>query len=1851
MESPKADVLLERLREYVKEQGGELAPGWHVEVKTRNSGTSAGTSDAYYFNPAGQRFRSRQEIMRHLELAAQQSKKVTREAAVANAKATAEQLGKQLPISLDNGVTVVRLGRIDDRPNYHSQTQLWPMGYQATWQDAAAGTFHCDILDGGGEGPLFAVSLVPPQAEQPAHSLTRARDIDTVWAELSDIQQAGLDAALASKSKSRKNKPAQAAPGPAASQADASAHGPHPEANGVAEVSSGLPNQDTASEADAAHGPGEGSNVDANGHLASEETQAANRQMPSGTSSISKSQKSDTAPQEATASDTGDRANGNHPEADEETSAEAEQVNEATVAKRQLLVKAAPLAGIWGLERFGLADVTVLKLMEALPGVEEHCTDYQYVEQRQGWDAEQRRLKKELEKHDKQAAKASRGLEKKGAKLLSLEASAQAKATQAEARLEAKAAAKRKRQEEKQAEKAQLKRAKKEQSQSKEPADKGPAQPEADAAAKAAKAPSSAEPKPKQRRKSGMDKSEKDIQHVLYKVIGQVERAYKREQEKAAAKAEKDAAKAQRHREREEQRQAKHASADHSKPKKESAFEAAAQQAAVAVLATDVEDSQLPGAAMQPPAADPVGKGLLTPQQISGVIEIREFMARFVDQVPHLDDLEAAFADPTHSQQHMQLLTELHEPLLELVVAEAFEAAIDVAGQENLDIRLHEMRYAMPPCNKGDSWPEVVRRYFALAATAALVKSTEASGGLDTALGALVGATPLSFLGPFAVLQSLTAGAHTGEPSEAGAARLPLGASKTAPEASQVKQDAVALAAAEQMLAACGGAAVPTDAEQKQAIITCRRMLLELASIKGPKIEGGHASARSLSFDGQSAAAAAKSGVPIDLITVAARVDAGVYSCSNGGIDAFAADVQSVCDLFRAASRRSNSTFAGELNTKNASAMADLVSFSMDKLLSQHHGLAVPDQAPTPGKKLKKGSSAESSPGMSSEPGSSNENNVNIVEDLARPFAPWEGCCVCWEDEDRKHILLCDKCDAEYHTYCLDPPLEDVPEGEWFCPRCKSELDLDSSNEPMHSSLVPTRLMKQEDCYRSLAAALRQQEYHELTAGQRVQIAVLLCSLATLAAVTRSQLTDAEDSKKEMRKEQLALKAKLKREEKERAAAAAADAAEAQSAPAAEGKEAAEKAAKKLEGNARTRAKQEADAAADLQRDLARIEELTVEIRKCSLRRDMLGFDRHWNRYWLLEGSCPEAVTSDDTPAPAWVYVERCVAPPGQGQGHLRGSSNSEDEELPLGQLAQRDDPERQHAKRRKVQMPDDQGEAHSWGCYKTADHLGKLITFLNYRGIREGQLQKALQKVRPKLPSAASLAAATAAAEAAKQKALQRALFKPSSVSLATSAQIEEDSHQPFATIQAEAAPAGAASSAPEDMAATAPAGPSVAALGPASALTGPSPMDVDAAQDASSAQVSGLQPESPRLTADDPPDVAKSEEGQKAETSKHATEPLPASELGRCRGEIGAFASGLAPEAYDSVKGSEARQQQWQLLVATAMRSQELMAATLLLENMLRNDRFRPHWRICNMPAPSPSSTGSLAAVKLRLHALKAAVKKTVGAAAAVAAVTREVGGYAHAGGGYSFRQRKAAGTLAEPSAEDSAEEESAAVKPPRAGVKRTRSTVRHADEEVGLDDDEALARRLQEQEDALATRGRATRGALKVTLKPKLAAQKGPIRGSGSRAVRSSSRLKPQAAEAKEGPTTRVRGSAGMRTTCSRAQTETYSSSSEDEAEGASGSGNSDPSDSSPASSVAKVDGSNSGEAGDDKNPMLADSESDHGSAAQEKQVKRSKDRASESRHSSRDSSLARSTRAVKPVVETKAVEGRKRLRKAS
>uniref|UniRef100_A0A3Q0S285 [histone H3]-trimethyl-L-lysine(4) demethylase n=1 Tax=Amphilophus citrinellus TaxID=61819 RepID=A0A3Q0S285_AMPCI len=48
-------------------------------------------------------------------------------------------------------------------------------------------------------------------------------------------------------------------------------------------------------------------------------------------------------------------------------------------------------------------------------------------------------------------------------------------------------------------------------------------------------------------------------------------------------------------------------------------------------------------------------------------------------------------------------------------------------------------------------------------------------------------------------------------------------------------------------------------------------------------------------------------------------------------------------------------------------------------------------------------------------------------------------CLVCGSGGDEDRLLLCDGCDDSYHTFCLIPPLNDVPKGDWRCPRCLAQ--------------------------------------------------------------------------------------------------------------------------------------------------------------------------------------------------------------------------------------------------------------------------------------------------------------------------------------------------------------------------------------------------------------------------------------------------------------------------------------------------------------------------------------------------------------------------------------------------------------------------------------------------------------------------------------------------------------------------------------------------------------------------------------------------------------------------------------------
>ncbi|XP_077289292.1 lysine-specific demethylase 5A-like isoform X2 [Arctopsyche grandis] len=45
-------------------------------------------------------------------------------------------------------------------------------------------------------------------------------------------------------------------------------------------------------------------------------------------------------------------------------------------------------------------------------------------------------------------------------------------------------------------------------------------------------------------------------------------------------------------------------------------------------------------------------------------------------------------------------------------------------------------------------------------------------------------------------------------------------------------------------------------------------------------------------------------------------------------------------------------------------------------------------------------------------------------------------CHNCGRGDVEEQMLLCDGCDDSYHTFCLMPPLESIPKGDWRCPRC-----------------------------------------------------------------------------------------------------------------------------------------------------------------------------------------------------------------------------------------------------------------------------------------------------------------------------------------------------------------------------------------------------------------------------------------------------------------------------------------------------------------------------------------------------------------------------------------------------------------------------------------------------------------------------------------------------------------------------------------------------------------------------------------------------------------------------------------------
>ncbi|XP_042225949.1 bromodomain adjacent to zinc finger domain protein 2B-like isoform X5 [Homarus americanus] len=55
-------------------------------------------------------------------------------------------------------------------------------------------------------------------------------------------------------------------------------------------------------------------------------------------------------------------------------------------------------------------------------------------------------------------------------------------------------------------------------------------------------------------------------------------------------------------------------------------------------------------------------------------------------------------------------------------------------------------------------------------------------------------------------------------------------------------------------------------------------------------------------------------------------------------------------------------------------------------------------------------------------------------------FSSGQYCQFCHSGDHEEKLLLCDGCDKGYHTHCFKPPMNNIPDGDWYCYECVNKF-------------------------------------------------------------------------------------------------------------------------------------------------------------------------------------------------------------------------------------------------------------------------------------------------------------------------------------------------------------------------------------------------------------------------------------------------------------------------------------------------------------------------------------------------------------------------------------------------------------------------------------------------------------------------------------------------------------------------------------------------------------------------------------------------------------------------------------------
>lgn len=252
---------------------------------------------------------------------------------------------------------------------------------------------------------------------------------------------------------------------------------------------------------------------------------------------------------------------------------------------------------------------------------------------------------------------------------------------------------------------------------------------------------------------------------------------------------------------------------------------------------------------------------------------------------------------------------------------------------------------------------------------------------------------------------------------------------------------------------------------------------------------------------------------PLDFRTIDLRLAAGAY---GGTPEAFADDVREVWrDIHTAYGDRSDLiAVAEDLSRK----FEDLYE---KEVLTLVHKVSAVSNASDP----------------NAEAVRERDDLLIHVCNTSLPRAPWEEgiCKVCGMDKDDDNVLLCDKCDSEYHRYCLNPPLLKIPDGNWYCPSCVAGQSVSlgtvygsASNQSRKRKFQGDFTRKLLDELARFANLMEVKEHWEFTIEERIFFMKFLFDEAVNSATIREHMEQCSSRVNDLQQKLRSLTSELK---------------------------------------------------------------------------------------------------------------------------------------------------------------------------------------------------------------------------------------------------------------------------------------------------------------------------------------------------------------------------------------------------------------------------------------------------------------------------------------------------------------------------------------------------------------------------------------------------------------------------------------------------------------------------------------------------------------------------------------------------